>query len=108
MSKPLVIIESRYAGDVERNVAYAKRCMKDSLGRGEVPFASHLLYTQVLDDTQPADRKLGMDAGFEVLSRSDYSVVYTDYGFSEGMKEGIATAENLGHKIEYRSIGENP
>ena len=105
--KPLVIIESPYAGEVERNVIYARRCIMDSLIKGEVPFASHLLYTQVLDDTDPPQRKLGMGAGFEVLRRSDYSVVYEDYGMSHGMEEGIKIAKELGHEIVYRTIGKN-
>ena len=48
----LVIIESPYAGDIEKNVAYARDCVRDSLMRGEAPYASHLLYTQpnILDD----------------------------------------------------------
>lgn len=104
MNKPLVIIESPYAGNVSRNERYAKRCMKDSFDRGEVPFVSHLLYTQVLDDTVAEERKIGMDAGFEVLRRSDYSAVYTDYGISVGMQEGIEIAEKLGHRIEYRTL----
>lgn len=58
----MVIVESPYAGDIERNVAYARACIADCLKRGEAPFASHLLYTQpgVLDDGVPAeDRWLG-------------------------------------------------
>ena len=106
--KSFVIIESPYAGEVERNEVYARRCIMDSLIRGEVPFASHLLYTQVLDDTDPPQRKLGMEAGFEVLRRSDYSVVYIDYGTSNGMKEGIIIAKEFGHEIIYRTIGNNP
>jgi len=105
LNKPLVIIESPYAGDVARNERYAKLCMKDSLDRGEVPFVSHLLYTLVLDDTNPVDRKLGMEAGFEVTRRSDYSAVYEDYGISRGMEAGIEVAEHLGHRVEYRKIG---
>lgn len=50
MSEPsfrrLVVVESPYAGDVERNVAYAKRCVLDCLKRGEAPYASHLFFTQ--------------------------------------------------------------
>ena len=42
----LVILESPYAGDVAANVKYARRCVRDSLSRGEAPIASHLLYTQ--------------------------------------------------------------
>src|SRR5690606_24498929 len=48
--KPLVIIESPYSGDVERNTEYARSCLLDSLRRGEAPIASHLLHTQVLED----------------------------------------------------------
>ncbi len=46
------IIESPFAGDVERNVRYARAAMRDCLMRRETPYASHLLYTQegVLDD----------------------------------------------------------
>jgi hypothetical protein len=106
-SKPIVIIESRYAGDVKRNEIYARRCMRDSFNRGEVPFVSHLLYTQVLDDTNPVERKLGMEAGFAFYSKSDYSAIYDDYGLSGGMKAGIEVAEKLGHRIEYRQIGTN-
>lgn len=39
-----VIVESPYAGDVERNTAYARAAVRDCLMRGEAPFASHLLY----------------------------------------------------------------
>ena len=47
----LVIIESPYMGDVQRNIAYAQQCMGDSLKRGEAQFASHLLYTQTVSYT---------------------------------------------------------
>ena len=39
-----VIVESPYAGDVERNIAYVRAAMRDCLMRGEAPLASHLLY----------------------------------------------------------------
>ncbi len=107
MDKKLVIIESPYAGDFKRNEKYARRCMLDSFMHGEVPFVSHLLYTQVLDDTDLLQRKMGMEAGFEILKRSDFSAVYKDYGISEGMAEGIKIAEGLGHSVEYRRIGQN-
>lgn len=42
----LVLLESPYAGDTERNVDYGRRCLRDSIMRGEAPMASHLLYTQ--------------------------------------------------------------
>lgn len=55
----LVIIESPYAGDVERNIEYARRRVRDSPARGEAPIASHLLYTQpgIPDDNVPSERQ---------------------------------------------------
>lgn len=60
-----VIIESPYAGDVKANVAYARRCVRDSLARGEAPIASHLLYTQpsVLRDHVPEERMVAHRRG---------------------------------------------
>lgn len=103
----LVILESPYAGDVEANIAYARRCVKDSLERGESPLASHLLYTQpgILDDTNPDERKLGIDAGLAWRTVADYSVVYADLGISPGMKYGIRAALDAGRPVQFRYIG---
>ena len=100
-----VIIESPYAGkDVEVNVRYARRCLKDSLNRGESPFASHLLYTQVLDDNYKHERQLGMQRAFSWYSHADYVAVYTDRGISNGMRSGISHARSLGLKIHKRQL----
>lgn len=103
----LVILESPYAGDVERNVAYARACLRDSLMRGEAPIASHLLYTQpgVLDDDTPAERQQGIDAGLAWRRVAEASVVYVDLGISRGMEYGIAAASDAGVPVEYRTIG---
>lgn len=103
----LVVLESPYAGDVDRNVVYARRCLRDCLGRGEAPIASHLLYTQagVLSDDSPGERAAGIAAGLAWLRVADATVVYTDLGVSRGMREGIGAAETLGRPVEYRSIG---
>lgn len=102
----LVIIESPYAGDVEANVAYARRCVRDSLSRGEAPIASHLLYTQpgVLDDDDPKERAWGIDAGLAWRDVAQASIVYTDRGISRGMTYGIERAEQAGVPVEYRSL----
>jgi hypothetical protein len=101
-----VIVESPYAGDVERNLRYLRACLADCLRRGEAPFASHGLYTQdgVLDDTDPAQRKLGMTAGFSWVHVADVTAVYIDLGITPGMKRGIEVAEHLGKPIDYRSF----
>lgn len=88
----LVILESPYAGDVQRNTLYARRALKDSLMRGEAPIASHLLYPQVLDDLIPSERQLGIDAGLAWRKVAEATVVYQDYGISPGMEYGIKLA----------------
>jgi len=102
----LVIIESPFAGDVEKNIEYARKCMKDCFNRGEFPFASHLLYTQkgVLDDNCPEERKIGINAGLKWGEHAESTIVYTDYGISKGMKKGINDAFIKNRKIEYRSL----
>jgi len=99
-----VIIESPYAGNVQRNVEYAKLCLKDSLNRGEAPIASHLLYTQVLDDLKPNERKHGIDAGLEWLKVADLHVFYVDYGWSLGMLHAQRKSNDLKIKVETRRI----
>lgn len=103
-----VILESPLAGDVEANTAYARRCLLDSLLRGESPIASHLLYTQVLDDNNPEERKLGINAGLAWRTVADATVVYVDRGISDGMHFGIAAARDAGVPVEYRWIDAPP
>lgn len=101
-----VVIESPYAGNVERNLTYARWCMADSLKRGEAPIASHLLYTQagILDDNKPEERKLGIEAGFAWNTQADLVAVYGDYGVSSGMQQGIDRATALGIPVVWRSL----
>lgn len=104
----LVVVESPYAGDVEANVAYARAALADCLRRGEAPFASHLLYTQpgVLDDADPVQRRLGMDAGFVWGAVAARTVVYADLGVSAGMVEGVERARRLGRPVVTRYLWE--
>lgn len=99
-----VIIETPYKGETAQNLRYLRECIKDSLNRGEAPFASHLMYTQVLDDSKPDERALGIQAGFAWRTCLTPTIVYTDLGISEGMKQGILHAESVGSPIEYRSL----
>lgn len=131
----LCIIESPYAprpnSSTVDHIRYIRRCVLDSIERGEAPFAGHLLYTQVLDDRVPEQRKQGLQlASFWLEAAAQYQpkqspyasiilagdrppysalvAVYTDYGLSSGMKAGISHAANLGLQIEFREIGLNP
>jgi len=99
-----IIIESPYAGEVERNIEYARKCMIDSLKRNESPFLSHLLYTQVLDDEIPEERSIGISAGYEWWSATDKIVFYLDYGITPGMLKALNRAIEQKKEIEYRVI----
>ncbi len=104
----LVILESPFAGDTpekrEENIAYARAALRDSLMRCESPLASHLLYTQALDDTKAGERMMGINAGCAWYQHADAAVVYTDFGISPGMELGIARAKALGIDVEHRSL----
>ena len=102
----LVYLESPYAGDVEKNIKYARLCMKDSIDRGEYPFASHLLYTQenILDDNDPVERKLGIVACFAFAKLCSKTVIYADLGISDGMMLGIEDAIRNKRIIEVRYL----
>jgi hypothetical protein len=99
-----VILESPYAGDVLGNTGYARECMLHCLGCGDAPMVSHLLYTQVLDDTDPGERSVGINAGLAWGPVAEATVVYTDLGISDGMHCGIEDARRAGRPIEYRSL----
>lgn len=105
--KPLVIIESPFAGDVDANIAYARKCVADSVHRGEAPIASHLLFTQpgILDDLVPGERALGIEAGLAWYRVADKCAVYMDRGVSSGMRTGIERARAHGLDPEVRYIG---
>lgn len=111
-SRPLVAIESAYAGDVAANEAFARRAMRDSLERGEFPIASHLLYTQegILDDDAPDERTLGIEAGFAWANYAERTVVYLRPGeeMSYGTKAGVERAERQGRPVEIRVLEEEP
>lgn len=101
-----VIIESPFAGEVERNIRYARAALRDSLLRGEAPLASHLLYTQegVLDDALPGERARGITAGLEWAWVTEAAVFYVDHGYSPGMLNARDRYLELGVPIEVRRL----
>jgi hypothetical protein len=103
----LAILESPYAGNVRRNVAYARRCLAELLREGYAPIASHLLYPQVLDDVAPDERRLGIDAGLAWRKVADVSFFYAGMGWSRGMLEALALAKAESRPYVVRD-GEEP
>jgi len=115
-----VIIESPYTGDAETHKTYARRCIRDSLQRGETPIASHLLFTQhgILDDNIIEEREWGINAIHSWIEVADAVIFYTDYGVGKGMASALErsiqekrTRSSMGQNsldMEERTIGSNP
>lgn len=105
-----VILESPLAPNahatLEKNIAYARACLRDALHRGAAPMASHLIYAQpgVLDDAVPAERELGIAAGFAWRTPEVPTWVYVDAGISAGMLAGIEHARRIGSPVILRSL----
>ena len=78
--------------------------MYDCIKRGEAPFLSHLLYTQVLDDDVSEQREIGLKCGFAWGIQADLIAVYIDMDISPGMQRGIDYYHNRGIPLEMRSL----
>lgn len=108
-----VIIESPLGAPdrdgVEFNKLYARRCVRDSLKRGEAPYASHLFFDQpgILDDMKPDERENGIAAGFAWGEAADMVVFYIDRGISPGMIRGFERAVKSDAEILVRSLETN-
>jgi len=104
-----VQVESPYKGnaaEIALYEEYARAALQDAIHRGEAPFASHLLYTQpgVLRDGIPGERDLGIEAGLVWGLQAEKTVVYEDFGVTEGMRKGIDRAHEQGRPVEFRQI----
>ncbi len=106
-----VIIESPWAADTPEqqklHIDYLRAAIRDCLDRGESPYASHGLLTAVLNDDEPADRAMGIDAGLAWGEVADATVVYGDLGSTTGMMAGINHAHRHGRPVELRRILED-
>ncbi len=108
--RPRIFLVSPYAGDTPvefaANEEYLRLCMRDSIARGEAPFAAHGLYPTFLDDADTNERALGMACGMSWLEVAWKCAVYEDRGLSPGMLEDMKQAARMNVIIEYRRLDE--
>lgn len=97
------------AGQIIKNIEYARELTKKALEMGFTPITPHLYLTQVLNDEIPSERKQGLEAGHVILQTCETMIIGTRYGISEGMaaeieagkgKNKILIAE-IPHREEY-------
>ena len=95
MRSKLIYICSPYRGNVDENVKNARDySLKAMMEHPDViPIAPHLLFTQYLDDNDPKQRRIGLDAGLDLLTICDELWVYGEP--SEGMTAEIMLAKEL-------------
>lgn len=110
-SRKRVMVESPFsAPDLPTKneyVRYAREAVLNSLGRGEAAFASHLFYTEWLDDDKSLERLQGIESNHAWTKVADLVAVYADYGISLGMKAAIDLAYSLDIPVEYRTTRNN-
>ncbi|EOS63793.1 DUF4406 domain-containing protein [Oscillibacter sp. 1-3] len=101
----LVYIASPLSGEVERNLDFARQACRYAITQGATPFAPHLLYPQMLDDSDPAERQLGVDMGSQMLELCDELWLCGDR-ISPGMEGERKLAESLGIPVKQVSAEE--
>lgn len=99
-----IFLCSPWAGATSLNLAYLRLAIRDSLSRGEAPFAPHAIYTQVLDDQKELERSIGFQAGLVWLDCTPYVGCYGDLGISPGMRLELDRAAKLGWVVEMRTV----
>jgi len=99
-SRPKIYIVSKYAGDVENNVLSAIRFCKYAIKKGKMPIAAHLLYPQMLDDGNPAEREIGTMFGIALLEMCDEVWCFGNE-LSSGMEREIKEAKRIGKPSKY-------
>ncbi len=100
-NRPKIYVASKYAGDVEANVAAAVDYCKYVISQNGIPVASHLLYLQMLDDNDPQERELGVMFGLSLLAICDEVWCFGDVSESAGVQQEIVEAKKLGKKVRF-------
>lgn len=106
--RPLLAIESPYAGDVPRNEAFARNVCRYAVECGHAPFAMHLLYTQFLDDLAPDERTAGIECGLSWTTHAEevWFCLRPGEELSRGMKLGLdAIGDRRGRILRFEQDG---
>lgn len=98
--RPIVFVCSPYSGDTVHNIEIARKYCRFAVDTNYIPIAPHLFFTQFLDDTVPAERKLGMFMGKVLMGFCREVWVFGDC-ISKGMTKEIRHAERTGKRIRY-------
>lgn len=97
MKKAYICSPYRATTDYElnRNIDYAKVLTLRALKDGFAPITPHLYLTQCLDDKNPYERQMGLNAGLALMEDCDVLYLGLAYGLSDGMCGELKKAQSL-------------
>ena len=98
--RPIVYICSPYAGNVKQNVRRAQAYCRFAVQKNCVPIATHLLFPQFMDDTDPVQRQQALFMSRLLLTKCNEVWVFGDM-ISQGMASEIRKAESRNKTIRY-------
>jgi len=100
LGRPKVYVISAFAGDTAENIKKARRYCRYVASQQKIPFASHLLYPQFLDDGDLKERELGLIFGMSFM-KGCQEVWCFGTRLSKGMKLELEEAERRNKPIRY-------
>ncbi len=98
--RPLIYIASPFSGDINYNTEQARKYCQYAVENGNIPLAPHLLYPQFMDDSDKAQRELGLRFALILLTKCDELWVFGDR-ISKGMSREIIKAKKCCKPIRY-------
>lgn len=97
--RKIVYICSPLRGDIENNVAKAEEFSIFCYMQGNLPIAPHAIFSRMLNDNIPEERKAGMEMGMQLLGICDELWVFGNT-ITEGMQAEIEWAKK--HRLAIR------
>ena len=96
--RPIIYVCSPYAGDIQRNVANARRYCRFAVEQGYIPIAPHLLFPQFL--SEETERELAIFMDLVLLGKCEQLWVFGGE-VSDGMRREIGKAKQKNMTIRY-------
>jgi hypothetical protein len=103
-----VILETPYQGEVALHLRYMRACIRDCLLHDEAPFAWPHLYAApgVLRHEYIEERGLGVQAKYTWRQFAEYTVFYSDLGWSDEMVRSRNSCTRDGWTYQVRFLND--
>ena len=100
--KKLIYVCSPFSREDNKNIADARRYCKYVLDHGAVPFAPHLYFPQLLDESNEEELKTGIGARLVILAECDELWAFGDR-LTEDMRLELELADKLSMPMRFFS-----